>query len=188
MILKNLVNCTQEQWQQILALRNENSIRANMYTDHVISWEEHLKWLERLASDKSNITFAVIQDDAAIGLASINNINITHKTADWAFYISPSAQGKGIGAVLEFTILDYAFHTLRLSKLNCQVLNFNESVIKMHSKFGFIKEGELRSQISKQQGRVNVVLLGILKQEWEQLREQKKYIIERFQEKVEVNS
>ena len=38
---------------------------------------------------------------------------------------------------MEFFALDYAFLTLKIRKLCCEVFTFNSGVIKLHEKFGF---------------------------------------------------
>ncbi len=186
MILKNIIKCNGSDIEKILELRNSPAIRFNMYTSHIIDVQEHKNWVTKLHSDKNNISFCIFYLDTVIGLASINNINYIHKTSDWAFYLSPEVQGKGLGAVIEFSIIDYVFKTLNLEKLNCQVLNFNTSVIQMHEKFGFIKEGEIRSQIEKNNERVNVVHLGLTAKEWDSQRANKIYVLERYNNKVEI--
>lgn len=186
MLLKNIIKCSDDCNAEILRLRNIDVIRSNMYSDHVIDVMEHRSWLEKLKLDKNNIVFAVIEDGAPKGVLSINNINAKHATADWAFYLSPSTQGRGIGAALEYTALEYVFNDLNLQKLNCQVLDFNVSVIQMHEKFGFQREGVLRSQIKKTDERVDVVLLGITKDEWQKNRESKAYVLDRLGQQIRI--
>ena len=63
-------------------------------------------------------------------------------------------------------MLDHAFGAAALEKLNCEVLEINPAVIKMHQKFGFVIEGVRRENIIRDGKRVSVVLLGITKSEW----------------------
>lgn len=57
-----------------------------------------------------------------------------------------------------------------IEKLNCEVLETNPAVIKMHQKFGFELEGVRRKNILKDGSRIDVVLLGITKEEWKDKR------------------
>jgi len=151
-------------------LRNQNDVRKYMYTSHEITEEEHLRWLDSLRGNDRQRVFVVVRDGQALGVVSLNAINTAQKTADWAFYLDTALQGKGLGSIVEFWMLDYAFHEAGLEKLNCEVLETNPSVIKMHQKFGFELEGVRRKNIIKDGNRIDVILLGITKEEWKNRR------------------
>lgn len=147
-------------------LRNQDGVRHYMYTSHEISETEHNNWLKSLLGNHKQHVFVVMLGDQPCGVVSLNAINPHHKSADWAFYLDDSLQGKGIGSRIEFWMLDYAFGNAGLEKLNCEVLETNPSVIKMHQKFGFSIEGVRRKNIIKDGARIDVVLLGITQDEW----------------------
>jgi UDP-4-amino-4,6-dideoxy-N-acetyl-beta-L-altrosamine N-acetyltransferase len=161
-----LLDCPSAVQDEIRTLRNKDYIRKYMYTSHEISEEEHAKWLHSLRGNAKQAVFVVMLQGKTAGLVSLNAINATHKTADWAFYIDESLQGKGVGSLIEFKLLDHAFNAAGLEKLNCEVLEVNPSVVKMHQKFGFSVEGIRRKNIARNDGRIDVVLLGITKDEW----------------------
>lgn len=164
--LKRITDCNAEQQRKVLEIRNQEAVRKSMYTDHIISPGEHLKWLSNLKSDKKQITFAVLNDEQKpIGVASINAIDTLHKKSDWAFYIDEKERG-GLGAAIEYTLIEFVFNNLHLVKLNCEVIETNDVVVKMHQKFFFEIEGLRRSNIEKNGGRVGVVFLGLTKDDW----------------------
>ena len=66
--------------------------------------------------------------------------------------------------------MNFIFDDLKLEKLNCEVLENNSAVIKMHKKFNFKDEGFKRSYIQKGNNRLGVNLLGITRKEWEEKR------------------
>ncbi|MDH0748715.1 UDP-4-amino-4,6-dideoxy-N-acetyl-beta-L-altrosamine N-acetyltransferase [Pseudomonas sp. GD03842] len=150
----------------VRTLRNQEAVRRFMYTAHEISPTEHQQWLESLKDNPRQAVFVAIHEGVLAGVVSLNAINTTHKTADWAFYLDAQLRGKGLGSLVEFWLLDHAFNDVGLEKLNCEVLEMNTAVIKMHQKFGFQLEGVRRNNIIKEGHRVNVVLLGITKAEW----------------------
>ena len=150
----------------VRTLRNQPDVRKFMYTSHEISEQEHANWLASLQGNPRQQVFVVIKDEQAVGIVSLNAINVLHKSADWAFYLDVGLQGKGLGSVVEFWMLDYAFGVAGLEKLNCEVLAMNAAVVKMHQKFGFEIEGVRRQNVEKDGIRVDVVLLGITKEEW----------------------
>ncbi|KAF0865871.1 UDP-4-amino-4,6-dideoxy-N-acetyl-beta-L-altrosamine N-acetyltransferase [Pseudomonas sp. LD120] len=154
----------------VRTLRNQEAVRQYMYTSHEISEQEHQRWLSSLRGNPAQAVFVVMEQGRALGIVSLNAINTRQKTADWAFYLDAEQQGKGLGSRIEFWILDYAFTEAGLEKLNCEVLANNPAVINMHLKFGFQQEGLRRQNILKDGQRIDVVLLGITKAEWQSKR------------------
>jgi len=166
--------------KKIRLLRNQEDVRKFMYTSHEISEAEHNNWLGSLDGNPKQEVFVVMLEDEPVGVVSLNAINETNKTADWAFYIDGQFQGKGLGSLIEFKLLDYAFNNVGLEKLNCEVLESNPLVIKMHQKFGFSIEGIRRKNIAKDELRLDVVLLGITQEEWAVQRPKMLGVIERL--------
>ncbi|WP_158261059.1 MULTISPECIES: UDP-4-amino-4,6-dideoxy-N-acetyl-beta-L-altrosamine N-acetyltransferase [Pirellulaceae] len=147
-------------------IRNEDAVRKWMYTDHFISEDEHLAWLDQLRIDSKQRVFVVLnEDNNPLGAVSVNALDRRHRKSDWAFYLTSTSRG-GMGAALEFAFIDFVFDTLALEKLNCEVLEGNDSVVKLHKKFGFVEEGFRRSNIIKEGRRIGVHLLGLLNCEW----------------------
>jgi UDP-4-amino-4,6-dideoxy-N-acetyl-beta-L-altrosamine N-acetyltransferase len=145
--------------------RNVPAVRANMYTQHEISREEHLIWWEKtkICTDQKYLMYEVAGN--ASGIAAFKSIDTLNKNSAWVFYSSPTAP-KGTGSKMEFLILELAFNELKLQKLYCEVLAFNTSVIKLHKKFGFNIEGVFRQQRKINDDFVDVYRLGILAPEW----------------------
>lgn len=164
-VLKKIGDSNEDQRQQIRLIRNQPSVRQAMYTDHEISVEEHRSWLERVSNDPRQIVFVVLNEDQVVGCVSINDLDRRHSKSDWAFYLDEDQRG-GLGAALEFTLINYAFGELGLEKLNCEVIETNPAVVKMHKRFGFEEEGFRRSNIEKDGKRIGVHFLGLVKADW----------------------
>jgi UDP-4-amino-4,6-dideoxy-N-acetyl-beta-L-altrosamine N-acetyltransferase len=152
--------------EYIRTLRNSDAVRQYMYTDHEISREEHASWIASLRTRAATRAWTVVFQGAVVGLVSLQQLDTLHRRASWAFYLNEEMQGKGVGGVVEFKLLDLAFGEFGLQKLNCEVLATNQKVVEMHQKFGFHLEGMLRSQVLKHGARVDVALLGLLPEEW----------------------
>lgn len=152
------------------AWRNEPAVRANMYTQHEISREEHLSWWEKTKVRRDQKYFMYEMAGAPVGIAAFTGIDIKSQNSAWAFYASPSAP-KGTGSKMEFLMLDHAFDDLKIHKLYCEVLAFNTSVIKLHQKFGFSIEGVFRQQHKVNDNFVDIYRLGILASEWKEYRQ-----------------
>lgn len=161
-----LTNISTESQLKVRDIRNEVTVRKWMYTDHSIELNEHLDWIKCLKTDEKQIVFVVIDEqDNPLGVASVNKIDQLHKKTDWAYYLKGNARG-GLGAAIEYVFIDFVFDELDMYKLNCEVIEGNDSVIKLHKKFLFKEEGFRRSNVIKGDERVGVHLLGLTKEDW----------------------
>jgi len=161
-----LTSLDTESQMKVREIRNEVNVRKWMYTDHVIGANEHLGWISRLKQDDRQIVFVVLDDHRTpLGIVSVNAIDRLHKKTDWAFYLTEAARG-GLGSALEYSIIDFVFNALGMEKLNCEVIEGNDAVVKLHKKFLFEEEGFRRSNILKNGVRRGVHFLGLTKEEW----------------------
>ncbi|MGP1275434.1 MAG: UDP-4-amino-4,6-dideoxy-N-acetyl-beta-L-altrosamine N-acetyltransferase [Caulobacterales bacterium] len=121
---------------QVLAWRNAPAVRANMYTTHEISPDEHERWWSVTRGDASRRYFLFEDAAGAFGVVGFTRIGETEGEAEWAFYASGDAP-PGTGSRMEWLALEYAFSTLQLDTLRCEVLEQNARVIALHERFGF---------------------------------------------------
>ncbi len=148
--------------------RNLPEVRQYMYTDHIITPEEHEKWFQGIFGDPTRRYWVIVLDGEDVGLVNLYGIDHRNKRCSWAFYVaSPSTRGKGVGSFVEYSTLRYVFDELGFNKLCCEVLVTNPPVINMHKSFGFVQEGYYRQHILKGGDFVDVVALAMLKEEWD---------------------
>lgn len=154
--------------ETIRAWRNMPEVGKYMYSDHVITPEEHDAWFERIMKDRTCKYWIIACDSEDVGLVNLYALDQRNRRCYWAFYIiSPNVRGKGVGSFAEYSVFKYVFDELRLNKLCCEVLAFNEAVIEMHKSFGFVQEGVFRKHVFKGEQAHDVVCLGLLREEWE---------------------
>ena len=156
-----------EDRDRLLEWRNAPHVAQYMYTDHLISWEEHARWFAGIGQDKNRKYWIIESNDVPVGLVNLYDIDERNKRCSWAFYLgSEDGRGAGIGSQVECAILIHVFETMGFNKLCCEVLASNESVWGMHQKFGFVKEGVLRKHVWKSGAFHDVVVLGMTAQDW----------------------
>ena len=147
--------------------RNLPAVARYMYTDGEIAEAEHAAWFARVLDDPSCTYWIITCDGADVGLACITGIDRVHSRCSWAFYIASSdLRGRGVGSVVEYSVLSHVFDTLGLEKLCCEVLDLNAPVIEMHKRFGFSEEGRLRRHIRKGESWHDVIMLAMLREDW----------------------
>lgn len=153
--------------ERLLNWRNLPDVAQYMYTDHEITREEHGRWFASIANDATRRYWIIVLDGEDVGLVNLYDIDGANSHCFWAFYLaSDSVRGRGVGSFVEYTVLQSVFEELGLNKLCCEVLGFNEPVIRMHQGFGFSQEGRFRQHITKGEERLDVIRLAILRHEW----------------------
>jgi UDP-4-amino-4,6-dideoxy-N-acetyl-beta-L-altrosamine N-acetyltransferase len=152
--------------------RNSAEVSRYMYTDTVITPDQQKKWFKKISSEENSRYWLIEYKGKKLGLVYIIDIDTNNSKCFWGFYLGDtSIRGAGIGKKVEYKLLHYVFEDLKLNKLCGEVLGFNERVLKMHSKFGFKQEGILRQHVKKNDEFIDVVAIGILRAEWEDLKE-----------------
>ncbi|MBL1435356.1 MAG: UDP-4-amino-4,6-dideoxy-N-acetyl-beta-L-altrosamine N-acetyltransferase [Rhodobacteraceae bacterium] len=155
--------------EMVLEWRNAPKVRENMYTQQVISLNEHQNWWARV-KDSDNAKYLIFEvDGVPTGFVSFTSVDLDHKTAEWAFFASSTAV-RGTGSKMELLALDFAFSNLGLNKLNCEVLAFNTGVISLHKKFGFLEEGVFRDHKKLGGTFIDVYRLAIFATQWQDIR------------------
>lgn len=159
--------------QKILTWRNHPDVRRNMYTHDDISEDVHHQWIyERLMHRHPGELYLIANDGSTdVGFVSFTKYHHFHRTADWAFYKAPEAP-KGTGTKMERAALEYAFETLKLEKLSCEVLAYNKPVYYLHRKHGFQCEGVFRKAHLFEGERHDIYRLAIFKGDWKDALEQ----------------
>lgn len=161
------VKClTEADLEMVLNWRNQDTIRAMMYTSRLISSDEHLNWFKQLQNNPSSRSLLFYFEDQPYGVVNINRINPTNLTCDWGFYMGEEAAPKGLGTVLGYKALEYIFKKLQMRKVCAEVLDYNEPSIHFHRKLGFIEEGCLREQVLKGGKYNDVILMGMFARNW----------------------
>jgi len=167
----------------LLAWRNSEHVRKFMYTDHVISIDEHERWIRAALDDAKSDYQIFLNAGEPVGLISATRIDRVNGTCYWAFYVGMQGAPKGIGAIMEYLALQHFFETLKLRKVMCEVFAFNASVVRMHEKFGFVREAHFFKHILKLGQYEDVVSLALFSDRWPEIKDQMSRILFRRGEK-----
>lgn len=156
----------------VLEWRNAPAVRKNSYSQDVILLSDHLNWWRTFKLDQTTECFIYEFQNVPTGVVSLTNIDLVNQRASWAFYAAPNA-ARGTGKRMEYLALDYAFETLQLNKLCCEVLSFNVPVLGLHKAFGFKSEGLLKEQRMIADQFEDIVLLAMFRKDWMRSRSEK---------------
>lgn len=156
---------TEDDLPMVLSWRNRESVRNNMYTNHVISEEEHQRWWDSQSANPKTRLLVAVLGDTEVGVVTFTNYTGKNGLATWAFYAGDSA-AKGVGSMMEVAALKYAFSELAIRKLECQVLDFNMPVVNLHLKHGFKVEGILRDAYERGGSYHDIYCLALMSGDW----------------------
>jgi UDP-4-amino-4,6-dideoxy-N-acetyl-beta-L-altrosamine N-acetyltransferase len=152
---------------QLLAWRNVPHVAAYMYSNHAIGQDEHDRWFAQALGAPDRRYWMIEQDGAGVGLANLARIDRVNRKCDWAYYLGEtSTRGQGIGAGVEYIVLQHVFGPMALNKLCCEVFLDNSAVWKLHESFGFTREALLRDHVFRDGRFRDVVGLGIITRDW----------------------
>jgi UDP-4-amino-4,6-dideoxy-N-acetyl-beta-L-altrosamine N-acetyltransferase len=150
-----------------------------MYSDHLITPDEHARWFAGIEGDARRAYWIIAMDGAPVGLANLYDIDRGNGRCAWAYYLAdPSVRGRGVGGFVEYTMIEKVFGEFGLTKLWCEVLASNAAVIRLHQKFGFKEEARLRRHVLKAGEPQDVVGLGLLAEDWAQVRPRMQQMLE----------
>ena len=133
------------------------------------------QWATRLEEQqKANdgFLFAIreLETDSMIGFAELVGIQWNHQNAWIGIGLGDRANwGKGYGREAMELVLKFAFHELNLHRVQLTVFGYNERAISLYRKLGFVQEGVLREYLSRDGRRYDMLVLGLLRHEWEQI-------------------
>jgi len=91
----------------------------------------------------------------------------THSTVQLGFtWYAKEFQGTGLNRNCKFLLLQYAFETMKLERVEFRADAKNARSIAAMKSIGCIEEGILRSNCAGPKGRRDSIVLSILREEW----------------------
>jgi RimJ/RimL family protein N-acetyltransferase len=117
-----------------------------------------------------SLIFKVVckQKQEVIGHIELTGINNESSTASICrVFVDPGWRGKGACQEMARKIVEIGFNEYDLHRIELKVYDFNLGAISCYEKAGFVREGVLREAQREGNEYWNVVLMGILKKEWQ---------------------
>ncbi|NBJ68078.1 MULTISPECIES: UDP-4-amino-4,6-dideoxy-N-acetyl-beta-L-altrosamine N-acetyltransferase [Clostridia] len=156
--------------QTVLKWRNSDRVKAFMYTDHTITWEEHCRWYKDIANDPYRKVFILDYKKDRLGLVQFSNIDKGNSRCYWGFYIGEAQAPKGAGTIMAILALDKIFNNVGMRKVCSEIIHTNSVSIRYHEKLGFVPEGRLLNHIRKDDRYFDVIVMALFLDKWKQVR------------------
>jgi RimJ/RimL family protein N-acetyltransferase len=153
-----------------LCLRWINDPEVNQYLliHFPLTEKKEEEWFDRVANEPNEVVLGIeTLDGRLIGTMGLHRINSKDRTAMTGALIGEKEYwGKGYGTDAKMTLLDYAFNTLNLRKINSSVYAFNKRSLKYNLKCGYQIEGVRKKQIFRIGKYHDEILIAVFKEDW----------------------
>ncbi len=114
-----------------------------------------------------NFAVRLTDGDRLIGLARLYRVEWTHATGWLQMGIGDrNDRGRGYGTEALRMLLRYAFDELNLYRLAASTVEYNAGAIRFLEQAGFVVEVRRRQAVQRDYQRWDVVMLGLLRDEW----------------------
>ena len=158
----------------LVALANDPVVRAN-----VVGWDwpltkaGQLKWFASTLGDNSTRRFIVEDSNGTpVGVTIVGDIDWRNGTASLAIKLGgpEMPRRKGLGTAALYSTMQFAFEDAGLRKLHATILDTNEASKALFTrKCGWKQEGLLRRQVWRGGDYVDLLQVGIFRDEFENL-------------------
>ena len=117
---------------------------------------------------RDGASFAIEVDGLLIGSCGLFNISETDRTCELGIGIGDKEYwGRGYGREAVALLVDYAFRLRNWRKVWLRVWGNNERAIRAYRACGFVEEGRQRAQVWSAGSYHDLVLMGLLRDEWQ---------------------
>lgn len=151
-------NYSNDQLIDFFGLENEDqlAIEKNKFEKGLSTFNKSFLYFQLL--DKST--------EKIIGWCGYHTWYLDHQRAEIGYGLFDESQkNKGIMTEAMKAILEYGFHQMKLNRVEAFIGTYNTSSLKLVEKFGFTKEGILRSHYFKNNVMEDSAVFSLLKEE-----------------------
>ena len=153
-----------------LAAINNGAVTRYLQFMRPRSQHEERAWLEGTMRGErpDQVNFAIESSDSEyLGGVGLMHIDQRNRSAELGILIGrPDDWGKGFGTEAAILMLRHGFEEMNLHRIHLRVYDYNVRGIKSYAKIGFKEEGRLRQAHFRHGGWHDVVLMGILADEF----------------------
>ena len=140
----------------------------------VEGFERFIAWSHRQRRAGDYACFGVLPagQETAIGIFQLRTIGPGFEAAEWGFALGSAFWGTGVFEHAARPILDFAFSTLGVRRLEARAAVHNGRGNRALQKLGAVREGTLRGSLLIQGQPVDQTLWSILDEDWRRVRTQ----------------
>lgn len=128
---------------------------------------EFINLMRKKAENKRAVAFGIFFNDQLCGVIDLHEWDHTLKKIEIGYWIGETFEGKGLVSASCRALIDYVFADLQLHKVEIRFALKNKRSSHIPIRLGFTKEFVLRQGTQLHGELVDMVIMGLLKEEWE---------------------
>jgi RimJ/RimL family protein N-acetyltransferase len=135
---------------------------------------DYQEWFAGMIKEESGFPFGIHRndDDTLVGFLSLREIFWQARRCALVIGLDPAQRGHGYGTDAVRVGLKYAFLEMNLNRVELEVMSYNDAGIRVYTKVGFTPEGRRRAVVYRDGIYYDIILMGMLRSEWETLYDQ----------------
>lgn len=148
---------------------NNPIVRESLFLALPVSLATEQEKVDQFIKSKDAIVLIIVEKttNQPVGQTAFFRIDYISRAA--VFYLAildPACWSKGFGSEATQLMVDCAFKTLNLNRIQLHVCAENTPAIKIYERVGFEKEGVLRQAMFRNGNYVDFWVMGILRSDW----------------------
>ena len=149
---------------------NDASVRPGVGRTHPIDRFGEEEFIRNAHKSTRSVVLSIVEKstDIHIGSTGLHGIDQTHRSCIFGITVGDKSKwGKGYGTEATQLMVNYAFGTLNLNRVQLHVFSFNDRAKSVYERVGFNEEGRLRQAQYHEGAYHHDIVMGILRDEWE---------------------
>lgn len=152
---------------------NDEKIRDALFLALPMSPSTSKEKIQKQIDAPDTILFTIVlqENETPVGQTGLFRVDFVSRAAVFFLAILVTDYwGTGIGSEATTLVINYAFQTLNLNRIQLHVNAKNTAAIRIYKKIGFQQEGILRQAMYKNEEYFDFLVMGILRSDWESLK------------------
>ena len=154
--------------EMIARIENHPDPRSSLFYAIPTSEQQIKEKIDGFIVDPNVVIFAICQKetDEPIGMTALFRIDWVGRMAIYYIGIADKINwSKGYGSETTELMIDYAFHTLNLNRIQLHVYVGNDPAVKVYQNAGFKVEGTLREAMYHNGAYCDFYVMGLLRKD-----------------------
>ena len=131
--------------------------------------EREVEWYRTRVDQGDRLDLAIVDraTDDCVGEVVLNAYEAENDTCGFRILIGPAGRDRGLGSEATRLVVDHAFSSTDLHRIELEVYAFNPRALHVYAKAGFVVEGTRRDALRFDGERVDAVGMALLRHEWD---------------------
>lgn len=140
--------------------------RASNEPPKPLTLEETQDLYEELGKKENLVRFAIEAEGELVGSCTLHSIDKHNRHCEVGIALGKAHWAKGYGQDALRMLVDFAFRYHNMHRVGLEVLADDERAVACYRNVGFVEEGRIRSRDWFAGGYRDVMVMGILEDEW----------------------